>query len=71
MVVDQPCRLHECINDCRAAKFETRLVSDGAMLVKAEYHVQQDGVLNWTVNVPSLEQILTCEVNGKGVKPIR
>ena len=53
------------------AKFETRLVNDGAMLVQAEYHVQQDGALDWTVNIPSLDQILTCEVNGKAVKPVR
>ncbi|NOX98245.1 MAG: hypothetical protein GXP30_00665 [Verrucomicrobia bacterium] len=53
------------------AKFETRLVNDGAMLVKAEYHVQLDGALDWTVNIPSLDQMLTCEVNGKAVKPVR
>lgn len=53
------------------AKFETRLVNDGAMLVEAEYHVQQDEVLDWTVNIPSLDQILKCEVNGKAVKPVR
>lgn len=53
------------------AKFNTRLVKDGAMLVEAEYHVQQSESFDWTVNIPSLEQVLNCEVNGKAVKPIR
>lgn len=53
------------------AKFETRLVNDGAMLVQAEYHVQQRGGLDWRVNIPASVQILTCEVDGKAVKPVR
>jgi len=53
------------------AKFETRLVNDGAMLVRAEYHVQQRGGLDWTVNIPASVQILACEVDGEAVKPVR
>lgn len=53
------------------AKFQTRLVNDGAMLVEAEYHVQQRGGLDWTVNIPASVQILTCEVDGRAVKPVR
>ncbi|MFK5922073.1 MAG: hypothetical protein QM496_07825 [Verrucomicrobiota bacterium] len=53
------------------ATFSTRLVKDGAMLVEAEYHVQQSGALDWTVDIPSLDQVLRCEVDGQAVKPVR
>ena len=53
------------------AEFETRLVSDGSMLVDATYTVQHQDPIDWTLALPSTDQILVCEVNGKGVRPIR
>jgi hypothetical protein len=53
------------------AKFSTRLVSDGSMLVKADYTVQHGSPLNWVLELPSADQILTCEINQKGASPIQ
>ncbi len=51
------------------AKFNTRLVKDGAMLVEAEYQVQQSEALNWIVNIPSLEQVLNTHSAPKNAVP--
>ena len=53
------------------ANFETRLVADGSMLVKAEYTVQHGGPINWKLELPSADQILSCEINGKPTNPIK
>ncbi|MCF6314332.1 MAG: hypothetical protein L3J39_17930 [Verrucomicrobiales bacterium] len=53
------------------ATFATRVVKDGSMLVEAEYHVQQTGALHWVVAIPALDQVLSCEVDGQAVKPVR
>ncbi len=42
-----------------------------AVVASAEYHVQQSGALDWTVDIPSLDQVLSCEVDGEAVKPVR
>jgi len=53
------------------AQLETRLVADGSMLVTADYTVQHSAPINWTIDLPSIDQILTCEINHQPVNPIR
>lgn len=53
------------------AQFETRLVADGSMLVTANYIVQHSAPLNWMIDLPSIDQILTCEINQLPANPIR
>ena len=53
------------------AKFTTRLVTDGSMLVKADYTIQHSSPLTWLLELPSSDQILTCEVNQKDARPIQ
>jgi hypothetical protein len=53
------------------AQFETRLVADGSMLVTANYTVQHTAPINWTIDLPMIDQILTCELNQQPSNPIR
>jgi hypothetical protein len=53
------------------AQFETRLVADGSMLVTANYTVQHTAPINWTIDLPLIDQILTCEINQQPSNPIR
>ncbi len=53
------------------AQLETRLVADGSMLVTANYTVQHGAPINWIIDLPSIDQILTCEINHQPVNPIR
>ncbi len=53
------------------AKFKTRLVRDGSMLVTAEYTIQHAEPLIWSLNLPSADQILSCLVNANPDNPIR
>ncbi|NLT69488.1 MAG: hypothetical protein GXX91_02175 [Verrucomicrobiaceae bacterium] len=53
------------------AKFKTRLVRDGSMLVTAEYTVQHAAPLIWSLDLPSADQILSCLVNANPNNPIR
>ncbi|MCB1089178.1 MAG: hypothetical protein KDM63_19230, partial [Verrucomicrobiae bacterium] len=52
------------------ATFETRVVGDGSMLVTAEYSVRHGTPMDWMLELPKIDQILTCEVNRQATSPI-
>jgi len=51
------------------AEYDTRLVADGALLVQARYTVAHASPLNWRLELPAVDEILTCQINGKPVQP--
>jgi hypothetical protein len=53
------------------AEFQTRIVADGGLLVTADYAFDHDTSLNWRVHLPEIGQLLTCQVNGRNVQPVR
>ncbi len=53
------------------ASYETRLFSDGALLVKARYNLTHQSPLAWRLELPAIEEILTCEVNGLNARPVK
>jgi hypothetical protein len=52
------------------ATFQSRVVDDGGLLVTAEFELQHESPLSWQVRLPTLDQLLTCQVNGHPVQPV-
>lgn len=53
------------------AAFETRLVSDGSTLVTADYTVQHAAPITWKLELPSVDEILACTIDGRDASPVR
>lgn len=53
------------------AAFETRLVNDGSTLVTADYTVQHATPITWKLELPSVDEILACTINGAEASPVR
>lgn len=53
------------------AGFQTRLVADGSCLVSAEFSVQHAAPIVWKLELPAVDEILACTINGKDARPIR
>ena len=52
------------------ADFQTRIVADGSMLVTASCTIGHSDPLNWRLMMPDYDEILSCEVGGKSLRPI-
>ncbi|NIP92254.1 MAG: hypothetical protein GWO24_01775, partial [Akkermansiaceae bacterium] len=53
------------------AHYDSRLVEDGALLVEAEYTINHQAPLTWRLELPEMEEILRCEVNGHSAQPVK
>jgi len=53
------------------AEYDSRVVEDGSLLVAAEFTLQHESPLSWRVRLPAVDQLLSCQVNGHPVQPIR
>jgi hypothetical protein len=53
------------------AAFETRLVTDGSTLVTADYTVQHAAPITWKLELPSVDEILACTIDGRDASPVR
>lgn len=53
------------------AEYDSRVVQDGALLVHAEFTIQHQAPMAWRVRLPAIDEILSCDVNGTGVRPVR
>ena len=53
------------------ASYQTRLVTNGAMLTQAECTIEHRAPLNWVLEVPQGSDFIKCEVNSGVMKPIK
>lgn len=53
------------------AAYETRLVADGALLVHAAYTIQHQSPISWRLELPAMDEILTCEINDEASQPVK
>lgn len=53
------------------ASFETRLVADGSTLVTADFTVQHAAPIVWKLELPAVDEILACTIDGREARPIR
>jgi hypothetical protein len=55
----------------RVAEFRTRVVEDGALLVEGAYTIEHQSPLTWALDLPAVDELLTCHVNGRPTQPVR
>jgi hypothetical protein len=53
------------------AEYSTRLVQDGSLLISANFTIQHQNPINWRVEMPQIDEILSCSVNGQASQPIK
>lgn len=53
------------------ASYESRLVADGALLVKASYIISHQAPMSWRLELPKIDEVLTCKVNATAVQPVK
>lgn len=49
----------------------TRLVTDGATLVNADYVIDHQSPIAWRVQLPALDQVLVCQLDDQPAHPLR
>ena len=50
------------------ARFSSRLVADGSMLVTASYQIRHEQATTWTVDLPADTEILSATINKASVR---